>query len=93
MRSHCCPSTVHVHARVCTCKALIRGRGRMDQNAHRSLKVTNEGNNAMTRHRPVGHSYDSTTLNRLIDSARFGADTTQLPAPGHGIAADQPERR
>jgi hypothetical protein len=52
MRNRSRPSTVHVHARVCTCSALIRGRGRTDASANRPLTVTSEGSNTMNRYQP-----------------------------------------
>ena len=52
MRNRHRPSTVHVHARVCTYRALMDGRGRMDAHRYTSPTVTSERTTAMTAHHP-----------------------------------------
>lgn len=62
MRSRCRPSIVHVHARVCTYRALMRGRGPTDGNTQLSLTVTSERTAAMTANHP---HRDTTTRHTL----------------------------
>jgi hypothetical protein len=50
MRSQCCPSIVHDHARVCTYRSFMHGRGRTERAVRQLPRVTSERTNAMTNH-------------------------------------------
>ena len=56
MRNRRCPSTVQVHARVCTYSAPMDGRGRMDAHRYTSPPVTSERTSTMTAYQPDSRS-------------------------------------